>query len=116
MKAPEWWPPVDGEPIGEERARELVAYLRERAPAILEIARQYLEERCPAHELQTYAAPATSIAAMTLERHMTRLPIGAVYCGAGGTAVMVSISLERNGALVANLSGPTDPVQRWVSV
>lgn len=32
MKArpPEWWPPPDDEPIGDERARDLVRYLRER--------------------------------------------------------------------------------------
>ncbi len=29
---PEWWPLQDGEPIGEERARELVFYLRLACP------------------------------------------------------------------------------------
>jgi hypothetical protein len=113
---PEWWPPADGEPIGEERARELVAYIRQRAPAVLEVAREHLEQRHPGQAIRTYAVPASQLATATLDRHMSRLAIGTVYVGAGGTSVQVTIGLERNGALVADLSRPTDTVQRWVSV
>jgi hypothetical protein len=116
MRAPEWWPPADGEPIGEERARELVAYVRERAPAILAIAREHLEQLQPGQAIQTYAAPASQLATASLERHMARLAIGTVYVGQAGTSVQVTIGLERNGALTADLSRPTDTVRRWVSV
>jgi hypothetical protein len=116
MSPPAWWPTDDGEPIGEERARDLVGYLRERAPAILELARQHLEQLHPGQAIRTYAVPASQLATASLERHMSRLAIGTVYCGMGGTSVQVTIGLERNGALVADLSRPTDTVRRWVSV
>ena len=47
---------------------------------------------------------------------MFRLAIGTVCTGQAGTATQVAIGLERNGALVAGLSRPTDTMRRWVSV
>lgn len=114
MNLPEWWP-VEGEPIGEERARELVAYIRERAPAILEIAHAELQGRHAAAEITVSGVPAAQLAKMSMDRRMTCVCIGVLYTGAGGTTDQIPIHLDRSGKILARLSKPADPVMRWVA-
>jgi hypothetical protein len=114
IRPPAWWPTADGEPIGEERARELIAYIKQRAPAIIALAREHLEEGHPGQPIKTYAVPAAQLGECRLEPHMTGIGIGVVYTGQGGTSDQVSIALTRNGWITATLSKSTDPVQHWV--
>ena len=114
-RPPAWWPPPDEEPIGEERARDLVRYIRERAPAVLEAAHQALRERHPSAEIITSAVPASGLATMSLARTMTCITVGMVYVGQAGSADTIPIQLDRAGNLLARLSRSSDPLQRWVS-
>ena len=66
MHPPAWWPLPDGEEIGEERARELVRWLRTVAPAAVEAATVQLRERAPGAEVHTYAVSAKSLATQAL--------------------------------------------------
>ena len=77
MDRPAWWPLPDGEPIGEERAGELVRWLRTEAPAAADLTRDCLWVHHP-------DAPNSIFA--TLARHLPgnrwRLPCGGWRLGA----------------------------------
>ncbi len=92
QRCPEWWPLPDNTKIGDERAGELVEYIRSRATSVIDIAK------------------------LALEPHMTGIPIGTVSAGTGGTAHIVRIGLDRAGRVTAYLSRPSEPVMRSVSM
>ena len=111
----EWWPPPDQEPIGEERARELVRYLRERAPAVLAVAQAELASRHGDTPIETSAVPASQLAKMFVVRTMTCITVGMVYVGQAGSADTIPIQLDRAGNVRARLSRSEGPLQRWIA-
>ena len=116
MKQPAWWPLPDGEVIGEERAGELVAWLRTVAPAAVHAARVHLQRDATA-DIRTYAASARVLAEQALDPSMRGLPIGSVSRpGVGGATDTVGISLQRDGRLAVTIREPGEQVQRWVPI
>ena len=115
-RCPEWWPLPDGSTIGDDRANELVAFIRDRATPIIDIAKSYLQTRHPGQDIKVRGSRATAIAKLSLAPHMTGIPIGTVTAGAGGNAHIVRIGLDRAGHITAHLSNPSEPVMRSVSL
>lgn len=116
QRCPEWWPLPDNTPIGEERAAELVEYIRSRATPIIDIANAYLKQRNPGQEIRVRSSRVGAIAKLALEPHMTGIPIGTVSAGIGGNAHIVRIGFDRAGRVTASLSKPSEPVMRSVSM
>jgi hypothetical protein len=116
MNCPEWWPLPDGRPIGEKRAPELIKYIRGKAVPVIEIAKSYLQQRHPTQEIKVRESQAASIAKLSLARQMTAIPIATVSSGKGADAHIVRIALDREGHIIANLSKPSEPVMRSVSM
>jgi hypothetical protein len=116
QRCPEWWPLPDNTKIGDERAGELVEYIRSRATPVIDIANAYLKQRHPGQEIRIRSSRASAIAKLALEPHMTGIPIGTVSAGTGGTAHIVRIGLDRAGRVTAYLSRPSEPVMRSVSM
>ena len=116
VNCPEWWPLPDGRPLGEKRAAELVAYVRERAEPVIAIAKSYLTQRHPGQDIKVRNPQPASLAKLALDRRMTGLPVGTVSVGKGSDAHIVRIALDRNGHITANLSKSTEPVMRSVSM
>ncbi len=112
----EWWPLPDGQKIGDERAVELAAYVRERAVPVVEIAKVYLRQRNSGEEIRVSESRARVLAKQALTSQMTEIPIATVTAGTGSTAHVVRIGLERTGRITAHLSRKSDPVMRSVSV
>src|SRR5690349_749270 len=110
--SPTWWPPPDNEPIGEERARELVAYIKQRAKPILELAHAEIQARHAGEEVTVSGVPAAVLARMSLDRRMTCICIGTLYVG---TTDQIPIQLDRTGKILARLSKPADPIAKWIS-
>lgn len=115
-QCPEWWPLPDGQPIGEERARELVTYIRDRSTPVIEIAKAYLKQRYPAEDIKVRESRFGSLARQSLTPDLTGITIGSVSAGTGRAAHNVSLGLERTGRITANLSKTTEPVMRSVSM
>ena len=113
---PAWWPLPDGRPIGDKRAAELAAYIRANATPVIDIARAYLGQRHPGQDIRVRAAQPASLAKLSLARTMTGIPVGTVSIGKGSTAHVIRILFERDGHITANLSKPTEPVMRSVSM
>ena len=113
---PTWWPLPDGRPIGTTRAPELVAYVRQRAVPVIEIARAYLGQRHPGADIAIRNAQPAAVAKLALDRTMTGIPMATVSVGKGKDAHVVGIALERTGEISARLSRTTEPVMRSVSM
>lgn len=113
---PEWWPLPDGRKIGDKRAAELVDYVRGRATPVIDIAKSYLQQRHPTQEIKVRGSQPASIAKLALERTMTGIPVGTVSSGKGTEAHIVRLRLDRTGHITADLSKPTEPVMRSVSM
>ena len=117
MQRPGWWPPPDGEPIGEERAGELVRWLRTVAPAAVDAARAYLRGHHPDAEISMYAVPVSVLARQALAPSMRGLAIGSVSVPAtSGARDIVGIALQRDGRLALTIREPGEPVQWWIPV
>ena len=100
MRCPDWWPVPDREEIGDERAVELVAYLRTVAPSAVQAARDHLAAKYPDREASAYALPASQIARLYFAPHMLGVCIGSVSCRTPEDGHdVVSIDLERSGKM-----------------
>jgi hypothetical protein len=115
-QCPEWWPLPDGRPVGQKRAAELAAFVRQHATPVIEIARSYLSQRHPGQDIRVRASQPASLAKQALARNMTGIPVGTVSIGKGSTGHTIRIALDRDGHITANLSKPTEPVMRSVSM
>lgn len=114
---PTWWPPPDGEPIGEERATELVAWLKGIAPPAVELAQSHLLRQSPDTPVFLYAVPARSIAALTLDADMRGLCIGCLSIpGTSGKPTTIGIALQRNGRLAITVLGDDGSDQAWIEI
>lgn len=102
MRAPAGWPPPHGEKIGEELARQLVAWMREVSPPVIEEARQLLAEVAPGVPVVTSSCSVQALAGWGLDEGMSALCVGTVWCTAGKAVwMMMDILLTREGELVA---------------
>jgi hypothetical protein len=95
-----WWPPTD-EPMGTERADELVQRLREIAGPVVDDAERDLRSRLdPGAEIVRSGAPAGYIARFAFDDPLVRsLCVGTVYQAKGNPGEMNSIQLGRDGVL-----------------
>jgi len=116
LTCPTWWPLPDGRPVGVTRAPELVAYVKQGAGPVIEIARAYLGQRHPGEAIAIRTAQPAAVAKLALDRAMTGIPVATVTAGKGRNAHVVRIALERTGEITARLSRPTEPVMRSVSM
>ena len=115
MSRPAWWPPPDGEPIGEERARDLVRWLRTVAPAAVDQARNYLATHAPNSPQSRHAVKASQLATFAFAEGMRGMPLGSVSVqGAQGPHGTVGIALQRDGRLAITVREPGERVQRWI--
>lgn len=94
------WPPPDGEVIGEERAREYIAWIREHAPPLVAEGRRVLQQRFEISETCTSSVPPGQLAGWGLDEGMVGLSIGCVWAAIqGGTWATMNISIRRDGRL-----------------
>lgn len=95
-----WWPPVD-EPIGEERAQEVIERLREIAGPVFRAAAVDLRSRIDPHSVIVRSgAPAAYIARCRFDDPQVKsLCVGTVYQNRANPAAMNSIQLMRDGML-----------------
>lgn len=94
----EWWPPDPEEPIGEERAKELVAALRQVIGPVLEATEADLREQIgPEPQIVRGPAPVSYLAKRRFAPELQALCLGTVYEGHNGNARKNSIQLLRDG-------------------
>jgi hypothetical protein len=94
------WPPPPDEPIGEERARQYIAWIRDQAPPLVAEGRRMLQERYPGKATQTAAVNVAQLAIWTLSDRMTGLNIGGVYTDImPGTWGWMDVRIRRDGRL-----------------
>lgn len=96
------WPPPPDEPIGTERARLYVAWIRDHAGPVLAEAESMIEARYPGSETHRSAANVEALATWSLSAGMPGLCIGTAWCAfMAGSFAMVDITITRDGALIA---------------
>jgi hypothetical protein len=97
---PEWYPPIDEEPLGMERAQELLAYLKQKAPKAAAFAREWLEEHYPGQAINNNPQSVRQLAQAVMTRKDSHLYIGQMSVGQGGmAAVQVMFLLDRVGRI-----------------
>ncbi len=96
----DWWPPEPDEPIGEDRARELVAALRPIVGSVVDEAEADLREMIgPQGKVARGSAPASYFARVRFGPEMRSLCLGTVYELHNGDARQNSIQLLRDGTV-----------------
>lgn len=94
------WPPPDGEPIGPDRARAYIAWIKQHAPPLLQEGRRMIHERYPSAYIGTYAARVDQLATWRLSAGMDGLNIGGLWCEpTPGSFAWVNIVIRRDGHL-----------------
>lgn len=100
-RLPDWPPPPDA-PIGEERARAYIAWIRDHVQPRLAEARRMILERYPGATVETAAVTVDQMASWSFHPPMERLSIGIVTASvSGGTWAMVDITITADGQLEA---------------
>lgn len=96
-----WWPPDPDERIGEERAQELVQWLREAAAPVFHEAEADLRSRLdPGLDVERSEAPVSYIARFRFDDPRVRsLCVGVVREAGSATAKQNSVQLGRDGVL-----------------
>lgn len=96
-----WWPPRPEEQIGEERAQELVQWLREAAGPVFRAAEADLRSRLdPDRSVERSRAPVSYIARFRFDDPRVRsLCVGVVREAGSATAKQNSVQLGRDGVL-----------------
>lgn len=94
-----WWPPDPDEPIGEERARELVSRLRAIVGPVVDAAETDLRRHIGAGDrVRRSGAPVRYLATARLSREMRSLCVGTVSHYSGELA-QNSIQVMRDGTV-----------------
>lgn len=94
------WPPASGDHIGEERAREYIAWIRQHAQPLVEEGRRILCERFETETTGTSSARVDQLAEWMLDEGMSGLNIGTVYCAIqAGSWAQMNINIRRDGRL-----------------
>ena len=95
-----WWPPDPDEPLGEERARELVQRLKEIAGPVVSEAEANLRERSsPSIQIVRGGAPLSYLVRTRFGDELRSLCVGTVYQVHAGDPESNWIHLHRDGAL-----------------
>jgi hypothetical protein len=98
---PNWPPPAD-EPIGMDRARQYIAWIREHVPPVLAEAEAMLAERYPGAETHRSAMKVEQLATRRTWEGMKWLSIGCVWVAyMAGSFAMVDIMIMGDGRLIA---------------
>lgn len=98
-RLPDWPPPPDA-PIGEDRARAYIAWIRDRVRPLLEEGRRMIRERYPSAYIGTYVARLDQLATWRLTDGMDGLNIGGLWCEpTPGSFAWVNIIIRRDGRL-----------------
>jgi hypothetical protein len=89
--------PLDG-PIGEDLAREIVAWARFHAPPVIAEVREWLQSQS---DQEIVSSPQTlqEIARDSMAPEKRGLSLGAMYIGLGGNSAIASITLMRDGTI-----------------
>lgn len=96
------WPPPPEEPIGRERARAYIAWIRQHVHPVLREARELLKARYPEAMTETSAVTLDHLASWSFRPPMKFLSIGVVWASvSGGTWAMVDIIITADGRLEA---------------
>lgn len=96
------WPPIDGEPIGVDRARAYIAWIAANVGLLLIEADRMIRERYPHAVTERSSTNVEQLAEWSLSATMTGMSIGCVWASvSGGTFAMVDITIRRDGYLEA---------------
>jgi hypothetical protein len=96
------WPPPAGHPIGEERARAYIDWIRDHVRPLVNEARQMIADRYPDISARTSAVTVEQLATWSVPPDMPRLNIGVVWCEpVSGALAMVNIDILQDGRLEA---------------
>ena len=90
--------PPDGETIGIERARQLVAYTKPLMPAIMAEVEAWLRSE-QSKPIERSAVPASKLAQIVMHPAMRGIGLGSVWAGRGGNASIVTVTLLRDGSV-----------------
>ena len=94
------WPPLPNEPIGEDRARAYIAWIRNRVRPLLDEGRRMMKERYPAAYIGTYVTRLDQLATWRLSEGMDGLNIGGLWCEpTPGSFAWVNLIIRRDGRL-----------------
>lgn len=94
------WPPLPGEPIGEERARAYITWIRQHAPPLIAEGRRMIQAQYPTAVTDTSSVRLRELATRKLDDNLAGLSVGCVYASIkGGTWAMANISIRRDGRL-----------------
>jgi hypothetical protein len=90
--------PEEG-PIGEDLAREIVAWAKLKAPPVIAQVRQWLQSQI---DQEIVSAPQTlqQIAADRMAPEKRGLTLGAMWVGRGGNSAIATITLMRDGTII----------------
>ena len=110
---PAWWPLPDHEPIGDERVRELMRYLRMVAPrAVASAVARYPQLGAT----RVCLLPAGCLASLALDPGMRGICIGAASSpGAGGGQEIIDVALTRAGRVAFTINS-VDGGQNWIDI
>jgi hypothetical protein len=94
------WPPPPDEPIGIDRARAYIAWIRQHVRPLLDEAERLLRARYPYEEISRSSVRVEQLATWALSDRQAGLSIGTISTKApGGTFAMVDIIIQRDGTL-----------------
>lgn len=95
-----WWPPDPEEPIGDQRARELVEALRRVDRSVIDAAAADLQKRVnPGTDIIRSGAPASYLARIRFRQEMRSVCVGTVYEVGSGDPESCSLQLHRDGRI-----------------
>lgn len=115
---PEWYPPVDEEPLGMERAQELMEYLKVKAPKAAAFAREWLEKHYPNQEIRNSPQSVRQLAKAVMTRRDSHLHIGQLSVGEGGMVqAQLMLLLDRTGRISVSIRRMNPSGQRsWSTI
>lgn len=104
LPPPEWYPPIDEEPLGKERAQELMEYLKIKAPKAAAFARDWLQKHYPDQEITTSPQSVRQLAKAVMTRRDSHLHIGQLSVGQGGLVqVQIMLLMDRTGRISVSI-------------
>lgn len=110
---PSWWP-LENEPIGLDRAAELVEYLKHSAPPVIAAARAYLHERYEGLDVTVRGHNARQIALEDLKPTDDGLWVGSLAVTMAGTIMEQGVvMLCRSGAVRVTFHPKGEMGPRW---
>jgi hypothetical protein len=90
--------PEDG-PIGEDLAREIVAWAKLTAPPVVAEVREWLKRQSD-QEITSSPQTLQRIAKDSMSPDKQGLSLGAMFVGRGGNSAIATITLMRDGSII----------------